>query len=401
MKQFDITYFHGPFSNFVANESVIADIAASGMTLMPLHYDTEINKQALPILQRFGLKAIIADPRISEIYASGRIVDADSTVKAVVEDYKEFNNVIGWDIVDEPSETKFAVLSAIVNAFRRYSPTMETVINLFPNYALPEQLGSPDYLSHLESFVNVVRPHLLSYDHYHFLGRENRKKTMELDASVSERERQIILSAETLENRGGFFENIEACREVALKYDIPPMLIVLLTEHGPYRNLTRSELYWEVNMCLAYGMKRISYFTYWEPEYDAYWQWQNAMCDTQGNKMQHWYDVKAINEVIAPIGNRLFNTQSKAVFHIGKSENGTTEFNAYGVISSIDGNEGVVGFFEDGSIYLVNRDFTNENSFTLHSASPLSVFSDNHFTPVNGDSFTVKLGAGEAILLKA
>ena len=35
MKQFDITYFHGPFAEYVVREEVIADIAASGMTLMP------------------------------------------------------------------------------------------------------------------------------------------------------------------------------------------------------------------------------------------------------------------------------------------------------------------------------------------------------------------------------
>ena len=67
MKQFDITYFHGPFSDFVVREDVIADIAASGMTLVPLHYGTQTNKQALPILRRFGLRAIVSDPRIHRI----------------------------------------------------------------------------------------------------------------------------------------------------------------------------------------------------------------------------------------------------------------------------------------------------------------------------------------------
>lgn len=399
MKQFDITYFHGPFPNFVVNENVIADIAASGITLMPLNYSTEINKQVLPILRRFGLRAIVSDPRIYEIYNADNLIGADSMAKEVVEDYREFDNIIGWDIVDEPNASKFIVLSAIVNAFRRYSPDKETVINLFPNYATPEQLGNPDYLSHLEMFVNVVRPNLLSYDHYHFLGRQNRNDV--LDLNVDERERLIRLSAETLENRGGFFENIEDFRSIALKYDIDPMLIILLTEHGPYRNLTIGELYWEVNMCLAYGMKRISYFTYWEPVHDDHWQWANAMCDTEGNKMQHWYDVKTINAAITPAGCRLFNTKSEAVFHIGTPENGAKKFEAYGAISAIDGDNGVIGFFEDGSVYLVNRDFINRNTFTLHTVKPMSVLSDNRFIPVSGDCVTVELGAGEAVLLRA
>ena len=153
-------------------------------------------------------------------------------------------------------------------------------------------------------------------------------------------------------------------------------------------------------MCLAYGMKRISYFTYWEPSHDDHWQWTNAMCDTEGNKMQQWYDVKEINKNIAPIGRRLFETTSEAVFHIGTPEPGAVKFDAYGPITAIDGENGVIGFFEDGSIYLVNRDFISRNTFTLHADKPLSILSDDRFIPVTGDSVTVALGAGEAVLLK-
>ena len=398
MKQFDITYFHGPFSEYITDEGVVADIASSGFTMIPLNHSTEINKRALPILRRFGLRAIVSDPRINDIYASENFAGVDLTVKAVVEDYRDFENIIGWDIVDEPNAAKFAILGAIVNAFRHYSADKETVINLFPNYASPEQLGNPDYLSHLEAFINTVHPHLLSYDHYHFLGRQNRNKIMNLD--VDERERQIRISTEKVENRGGFFENIEIFRKVALKYDIPPMLIVLLTEHGPYRNLTIGELYWEVNMCLAYGMKRISYFTYWEPEHSDHWQWTNAMCDTKGNKMQHWYDVKTINAKIARVGKILFAAKSQAVFHIGEQEKGAERFEGFGVISAIDGENGVVGFFDDGLVYLVNRDFAKPNRFILHSSRPLSIFDGECFTVASGNTLTVELGAGEALLLK-
>ncbi len=397
MKNFEITYFHGPFSDYVVREEVIADIAKSGMTLVPLHYGTETNKTALPLLRRYGLKAIVSDPRISAVYRADDLAAADAMAKEVVTDYADYDNIIGWDIVDEPNAAKFPVLAAIVRAFRRYSPDMETTINLFPNYASPAQLGNPDYISHLEAFVNIVDPYLLSYDHYHFLGRQNRNAL--LDESDDERERLIRLSAETTENRGGFFENIEDFRSVALKYDIDQMLIVLLTEHGPYRNLTRGELYWEVNMCLAYGMKRISYFTYWEPAHDEHWQWTNAMCDTEGKKMPHYYDVAAINADIAPAGRHLFETTSEAVYHIGTPEKGSTVFTAHGPISAIDGENGVIGFFADGSIYLVNRDFINENTFTLHTDKKLSKMENGIFVDLCGN--TVTLGAGEAILLKA
>ncbi len=397
MKHFEITYYCGPFAEFIVRDEIIADIAKNGITLVPLGYDTATNKLALSILRRYGLKAIVSDPRIYGVYENNKIAAADGVVKAVVEDYKGFDNIIGWDIKDEPGAETFPVLAAIVRAFRRYSPDMETTINLFPNYATPEQLGSSDYISHLEEFVNIVDPHLLSYDHYHFLGRQNRRAI--LDDVGDERERLVRLAAEKTENREGFFENIEDFRAIACKYDIDPMLIVLLTEHGPYRNLTRAELYWEVNMCLAYGMKRISYFTYWEPPYNEHWQWANAMCDTEGKKMPHYYDVQAINSRILPVGNHLFATNTEAVFHIGVPEKGTRAFQGYGAISSIDGEDGVVGFFADGSVYLVNRDFTNANTFTVHSDKKLTKMENGVFVDLADN--TITLGAGEAVLLKA
>ena len=397
MKNFDITYFHGPFRQYIDKPEVIADIAASGITLVPIACDTETNKTVLDLLRRYGLKAHVHDPRISKLYYENNIAAADEVIRQIAEDYAEFENIIGWDITDEPNAEKFPVLAAIVNAFRRYSPDKETVINLFPNYATPEQLGNPDYITHLEEFVNVVRPHFISYDHYHFLGRENRRAVMESD--VSERERLIRLSAETTVNRGGFFDNIEDVRGVSLKYDLDAMLIVLLTEHGPYRNLTYGELLWEVNMSLAYGMKRISYFTYWEPAHDDHWQWTNAMCDTEGNKMQHWYDVQSINAAVKPAGEFLFCRTSVGVYHIGDApEKKTTLFTSYGKIRAIDGESGVIGIFDDGSMYLVNRDFLAPRTFRIHSDAPLTVMKNGIFTDLDG--YEITLDPGEAVLLK-
>ena len=68
MNQFDITYYHGPQAEFIVRPEIVADIAASGMTLVPVGYDTETNKKALSLLNLYGLRAIVKDPRITAIY---------------------------------------------------------------------------------------------------------------------------------------------------------------------------------------------------------------------------------------------------------------------------------------------------------------------------------------------
>ncbi|MBE6631911.1 MAG: hypothetical protein E7623_04340 [Ruminococcaceae bacterium] len=397
MNRFDITYFHGPFSQYITRPEVIADIAAAGIDLVPIFFDRDTNREAVKLMAKYGLRCVVGDSRISAVYASDDIAGADAAVKEVVEDYKEFSNVAGWDIVDEPRSDKFPVLGAIVNAFRRYSPEKETVINLFPDYARPEQLGNPDYMTHLEHFVNIVRPHYLSYDYYHFLGRKARKEAA-LD-TLDERERLIRIASEETRDRSGFFKNLNEINAVAKKYGIPAMLIVLLTEHGHYRNLTRSEILWEVNMCLAYGMKRISYFTYWCPSPDEYWQWDNAMCDIDGKKMQHYYDVQSINREIRAAGEYLFDKEFLKAYHLGSPEEDTELFASFGNFKAIEGKNGVVGCFSDGSIYLVNRNYKEAESFRIISDEELTFMKDGIFAPL--ESCEISLGAGEGIIIKA
>lgn len=394
MKQFDITYFYGPESDHIVMDEVVAHIADAKITLAQLCYTPEINKIALKLMKKYGIRADVGDPRISRLYHENDLLHADEIVRKVVEDYAAFDNVEGFDICDEPGSDRFEILEAIVSAFKKYAPDRETVINLFPNYATPEQLRDKDYSSHLERFVKVVNPHFISYDHYHFMGRPIETA---VDNSTDERERMIRASAHTTIDRGGFFQNIEEIRRVGLKNDLEQMLIVLLIEHGPYRNLTYAELMWEVNMCLAYGFHRISYFTYWTPPHDDFWRWTNAMCDRDGNRNQHWYDVQSINRRILPIGKLLFETKSSAVFHIGAPEAGAKRFDGYGKIHSIDGERAVIGFFENGLIYLVNRDYQNENTLKLSVDGKLQRFDGINFISCEK---TLTLPAGEGVLLK-
>jgi hypothetical protein len=121
------------------------------------------------------------------------------------------------------------------------------------------------------------------------------------------------------------------------------------------------------------------------------------MCNRNGERTQHWYDVQAINRRIQPIGKLLFDTKSSAVFHIGKPEAGAHPFEGYGKIRSIEGENAVIGFFENGLIYLVNRDYQHEKTLVLSASGKLTRFTDNAFVPC---SETITLSAGDAVLLR-
>lgn len=402
MRRFDITYFEGPGAEYIVKEEVVADIAKSGMTLCQLWftYDVETNRKALKLLEKYELKGVVYEKRLLELFRSGNMEAVDSVVKAVVDDYKEFAHVItGWEIADEPNTEEYPILAAITTALRKYAPEQERVINLYPNYAPPEALKAENYIKYVEDYIEKVKPDFLSYDYYTFLGRQVQKEAMKNQIVEDEKERLIRAAADRASDRVEFFENIEDIRRLGMEHNIEQMMIVLLTEHGSYRNLTREEILWQVNMCLAYGMHRISYFTYWLPVPDEFWKWDNAMCNREGEKYQHYYDVQNINKEIYPIGKILFEHQSEEIFHIATGEKAVREFEGYGSITKIDGTRGVIGFFEDGYIYIVNHDYVEARTFKISTKEMLEQYEAGSFLPCEKE-FEIILSPGAGKLFK-
>lgn len=402
MERFDITFFEGPGADYVVKDEVIADMAASGMTLSQLWftYDVKTNIKALKLLEKYNMKAVVYEKRLLALYDSRKIEDVDRIVKEVVDDYKDYYHIItGWEIADEPNTEGFEILAKIVEALKKYVPQHEAVINLYPNYASNEMLKADSYVDYVERYINEVKPDFISYDYYPFTGRETQQELGDINSTSDEREKAIRAAAMRKEDRVEYFLNLEIIREQGLKNDLEQVLIVQLLEHGVYRNLSYEEILWQVNMCLAYGMHRISYFTYWDPMPDDFWKWEKAMCDRKGNKYQHYYDVQRANKEIYEIGKKLFRTKSKEVFHIGTNEQGTREFEEYGNIQKINGERGVIGFFEDGHFYIVNHDYCNERDFEIVAAKNILLYENEQYIE-RGEKFIVNLKPGQGKLLK-
>ena len=341
MEKFEITYYWGPQGQDLCNEEYIKKIAECGFTSIPIEsWDPAINKTALEYLRKYGLTcSALSDYRIQTALAISDQTAIDTYVREVVVEYKDYLDVIkGWLLRDEPSAADYPALARVVDAFHRIDPDRTTMINLFPTYASDKQLGTNGYQEYLDKFISIVDPDYLSYDHYHF---------------------------EKSSARRGFFENLEIFRDTAIANEIDPMLIILLTEHMSYADLTKYQIEWEVNMCLTYGMKRISYFTYWLSQDLLDQGWNDACMDCTGKIYPHYYDVQEINEWLLPLGNELFNKNSTAVFHYktrgGASlETGCEAYKSYGNLGEINASGGlVIGFFNDESFMMTNKAYND------------------------------------------
>lgn len=415
--QYPITYWFGIRKAFIYREDgslateEIDRVRDAGFTLMLAEFDVKTNQLVLDAAAERGLTVMVSDHRIDK--AMQDPANLREYLSAVVADYKDYPALFGYHIVDEPNSSMFPLLGNIRKTLAELDPAHEAYINLFPNYASPAQLGNDTYEQHLQDFTDAVQPSIISYDHYHFL-KGAKKETI----CVDEREQKIYDSTfggvSEYENvdRAGFFTNIEQIRNESLRTGIPFMVIILVVEHGPYRNLTDGEIRWEVWQSLAYGSARLSYFTYWTPganntEGDDFWHWQNGMISQTGEKLPHYDMIAELNRELQAVGAILNEQTSLGVYHMGEMPNEkyiTYASGAIGPMDQIEGDQLTIGVFTDGYVLIANRDYAGENDFTFAAEGTVALFdaeSGEFFVLQSEDGvYRMSLGEGDAILLK-
>ncbi|WP_165073240.1 hypothetical protein [Paludisphaera rhizosphaerae] len=292
-----------------------------------------VEPAALDACRDAGLKAIVSDPRTAGYdWAKVDAAEARSRVESLVKEVKGNPAVYGYLLRDEPSSAFFPGLAAVASAVKEFHPSAWPYINLFPNYATPEQLGSPDYDSHIKTFVEVCKPTALSYDNYSMLYGGGLRE--------------------------GYFANLDSMRRAGLENKLPFWNIVLTSAHFNYREATDADIRFQVYTSLAYGARGIAYFTYFTPAIGNY---RLGPIDQFGHETPTWAKLRTVNLQVAKLAPTLLKLRSDAVYHFGDAPKECRGPDDHSLITSIAGPM-LVGDFthEDGSRYvmIVNRSFT-------------------------------------------
>lgn len=368
MERFHIMYWFGP----PASDTTLArykEIKRAGFTMISPpgtgvmnssgvrddDRSDEINHKLLDIGKKLDMKVLLADPRIySAVGTKGSVRDA---FNEVVEQFGSHPALDSYFVTDEPSATLFPRLGEIVGEMRRQDPKHASCVNLFPTYASPQQLGTVDYRTHLEEFVRIVKPQLVSYDNYHWLLDA---KAPLPPADLNDRDRAIWENAWDRKGSGvdrpGYLENLQITWEVCQKHRLPMMVVALLLPHGPYRDPGESELLWDSYQALAYGAKRLCWFTYWTPGKDA-WNFHNACFTEDGKRTHNYAEIAKVNKEVFPIGQALANLGSLGVYHVGEESEPVTSFKPNAVIKEVKGGRFTLGTFIRGRVLVANKDY--------------------------------------------
>ena len=248
------------------------EVAECGINLVLSGFGGAPKEKFLPILNRFGLDAILMQPAgPPEIWPSDK-------------------KIIGYGLVDEPSAARFKELKSLADNVRAARPGTIPFVNLFPNYASPSQLGSPDYATHVADFIRIYQPDVLCMDNYPIFKPDR-------------------------DTRAAYIDNLDVFRKQSLAAGIPFWNFFNIMPYGPHTDPTEAQVRWQVNASLVNGAKGLLYFCYFTPGGDEFPK-GGAIIGQDGLKTHHYAQAKRINKMLTAYGKVLVDCTSTDVAQI-------------------------------------------------------------------------------------
>ena len=255
--------------------------------------------------QAYGLRATIESYLLRPASLDGGPLQPqlDELIDAV----KKHPATHSYKVSDEPKATEFAGLAALKDYINQRDPEHLVYINLpSNNYFSAEAYGLasvPDgtsfYGEYLKRYMSVVRPDLLSYDHYQLL---------------------------TTGDEHLYFANLATIRQTAQHAGVPFMNIVQAVSiedvNSTYiRRLPNThELRFLAYTTLAYGAQAISYFNYWRfPDVSD----GGIQPYPDGTPTSVYTAVQSINPQFLAIAKQVQPLTSGGAYHLGDQPPGT------------------------------------------------------------------------------
>lgn len=247
----------------------------------------------LDVVHRHGLRAQLSDGLLSP-----SVLDQPAErekLDALIRRVRNHPALYSYFLTDEPSAGAFPGLGKLVAYLGQRDPDHLAYINLFPTYANNQQLGTQGdtvtaYREHLRQYVEVVKPALLSYDHYQF---------------------------STTGDTGQYFLNLAMIRQAAQHAGIPFLQIVQACTWTPSMRVPNAdEMRYLVYTTLAYGAQGISYYVYCWPGHTG------GIALADGTPTPIYHALKTLNREFVAIARELQPLRSVGVYHVGMTPPG-------------------------------------------------------------------------------
>ena len=328
--------------------------------------DAEMMAKGLDTAEKAGIKMIAYCPELK--------TKTEETVKR----FMHHPAIAGYMLRDEPGRADFPELGEWAKKIRSIDDSHFCYLNLFPNYATEQQLGTKTYQEHVNLFMKEVKLQLLSFDHYPVVGDSLRYN---------------------------WYENLEIISEAAEISNMPFWAFALSVAHGPYPIPTLAEMRLQVYSDLAYGAQGIQYFTYWTP-YDTTWNFNNAPISPEGKRTVVYDRIKQLNSEIKNLSAIFLGAKVLSVSHTGNSiPRGTKPLDQLPPeIKSLktEGSGAIVSCLKNGTksyLAVVNRNFRDPMDLYIECDSKVKrVLKDGSTIPANLYQNNTEIDAGDIMI---
>ncbi len=237
--------------------------------------DADDAQRVLDVSSRVGIKNIL------------RCYQLTRDPERIVKRFKDHPALDAYFITDEPHMDDFDRLGKVVKTIQSLDDEHYCYINLFPNHAEASQLGTPDYETHVRTFLDKVPVNLLSFDNYPVI-------------------RDTV--------RSTWYDNLEIIARIAKERGIPFGAFVRSAVFNKHTMPSIAEMRLQAYSNLAYGAQLIQHFTYWTPPKEDF---NNAPIDS-GRRTVVYDMVKTVNREIKDLSGVFMGAEVLAVSHTGK-----------------------------------------------------------------------------------
>jgi len=279
-----VTYWAGP----PLTDAVAQQMAEGGFNLV------WCSEQELDVARRHGLRAMLTDGLLSP--ATLDQPAQREKLDALIARVRNHPAMYCYFITDEPSAGAFPALGKLFAYLRERDPAHMAYVNLFPTYANNQQLGTQGdtvtaYREHLRQYLEVVKPSLVSWDHYQF-------------AVAGDNDQ--------------YFLNLALIRQACQKANVPFLQIVQACTWTPSMRVpTGDEMRYLVYSTLPYGAQGISYYVYCHPGHTG------GIALPDGTPTPIYHALKTLNREFVAIARELQPLRSLGVYHCGMTPPGT------------------------------------------------------------------------------
>lgn len=385
----------GTWIPYILTDEGAATMKENGLDFIFIWWYDNYEK-AIDLCEKYDIKCILD--------ANIRYTSSEKDIRSNMQkEYWDSPVVIGYSISDEPSADKFDFLANAVRIAKEEQPDLIPYINLFPQYASPEQLGTPDYEEYIRLFTEKINVDYISTDVYPYYTAATTEKT--------------------------YLTSIDIVNNQCIQKDKDHWLHIQSLGFGANRSPSAEDMISQMYIGLSFGVTKFMHFCYAIPHPGLYeaTEFYGASVTYEGEKTEVWDYTKAMNDELKLISDTVKKYSNLGTFIIepdfGKTPGYILEyeqtrkqftgfdelfktFNSYrasivGCFESKDENKNKA--FTIVNAAEINNNQTSQATFSFNSPHKVTAYPDGtkkELLPDENGMFTIDLGIGDGLFIE-